>query len=290
MQTKKAKGGLLWWEIADLHVRQSFAKALQKENGYIKPPEPTDPLQVTEVVFLRRQGEDLKDFRRRIEVFRRRYSDFPTVDFPRIEIGADQYTISEDQKAMVDVVKTPPGIGTFLHVFTPKPVTTGGEPRFSLNILFSPDQQKTPEFKALKVGLAEAAKDEFGPDYADMFKSGALKSPIRNAKEKDWNGYHDAEEGTVFINAWSKTKPGIVDAQRNEILDPQDIFAGQLMRISCRPFAYDRNGNKGVSFALNNIQVLKKDMPRLDGKISAKAEFDVVDMGDDADDAEDFPF
>jgi hypothetical protein len=45
------------------------------------------------------------------------------------------------------------------------------------------------------------------------------------------------------------------------------------VRASLRAFAYDTNGNKGVSFGLNNIQKLGEGQ-RLDGRKAATDEFD----------------
>jgi hypothetical protein len=42
--------------------------------------------------------------------------------------------------------------------------------------------------------------------------------------------------------------------------------------VSCRAFGYDTNGNKGVSFALVNVQKLA-DGKRLSGNPSAEDEF-----------------
>jgi hypothetical protein len=87
-------------------------------------------------------------------------------------------------------------------------------------------------------------------------------------------GYND---GDMFVSAWTKQKPGLVNAQRSEILDPNDVWPGQLARATIKPFAYNVSGNKGVSFALNNVQIVKRDMPRLDGRKAAEEDFDEVE-------------
>ncbi|HKJ88554.1 MAG TPA: ssDNA-binding protein, partial [Gammaproteobacteria bacterium] len=60
------------------------------------------------------------------------------------------------------------------------------------------------------------------------------------------------------------------------------------VRASVRPFAYDTQGNRGVSFALNNIQLLR-DGERLDSRVAPEEDFDAVEPVDlsDLEEAED---
>ena len=116
----------------------------------------------------------------------------------------------------------------------------------------------------------ELDEEEFGDDV----NFDGLRLPFRDAGEKEYQGYND---GDMFVSAWTKQKPGLVNAQRSEILDPNDVWPGQLARATIKPFAYNVSGNKGVSFALNNVQIVKRDMPRLDGRKAAEEDFDEVE-------------
>ena len=49
-------------------------------------------------------------------------------------------------------------------------------------------------------------------------------------------------------------------------------------------FFYDKAGNKGVSFGLNHVQIIKADMPRIDGRISVDKAFGPVEDDDDLED------
>jgi hypothetical protein len=44
-------------------------------------------------------------------------------------------------------------------------------------------------------------------------------------------------------------------------------------RATVAPFAYNQAGNRGVSFALNNLQICRMDGERLDGRRAAKEDF-----------------
>ena len=94
--------------------------------------------------------------------------------------------------------------------------------------------------------------------------------------------------------SWSSTrgrkqKPGIVDARQQDVLLPEQVYAGQLVRAQITPFAWENSGKTGVSFGLNHIQIVKHDAPRIDGKLPPKQAFpDLPDemLGND----EDSPF
>ena len=45
-----------------------------------------------------------------------------------------------------------------------------------------------------------------------------------------------------------------------------------------RPFTYDTNGSKGVSFGLQNLQKLR-DGERIDGRMRPEDEFEAIESG-----------
>jgi hypothetical protein len=168
--------------------------------------------------------------------------------------------------ASVSIV-TPPGLLAFPTLFTAKPRFQGGDPCFQAILVFSAEAQKSAEYKALKEACIDAAKNEFGSAY----NPNVLKWPFRKGEEKP--NYAGFDPGTIFITAWTKTKPGIIDGSLNEVNDPNAVWAGQIARFSVSPFAYNQSGNKGVSLALRNVQLLRMDTARLDGRASAKNDF-----------------
>jgi hypothetical protein len=54
-----------------------------------------------------------------------------------------------------------------------------------------------------------------------------------------------------------------------------EFYAGCFARATIRAFAYDKNGNKGVSFALQNVQKLKNGEP-FGSKRKAEDDFEAV--------------
>ncbi len=169
----------------------------------------------------------------------------------------------------VKAIRSPVGILSFPALFEPRSPAPGADPRFQINLLFDKEAQQSEEYKALQNEIVKCAKEAFGDDV----DFGSIRLPLRNAGEKKYNGY---DEGSTFIAPWSKSKPGLVDGRLQELYDPNDVWAGQKARATIKPFPYNTSGNRGVSLALNNVQIVKKDMPRMDGRVAANEDFDLV--------------
>jgi Enterobacter phage Enc34, ssDNA-binding protein len=154
------------------------------------------------------------------------------------------------------------------------PRVAGQKPKYSAMLLFAPGADLSP----LKAAALEAGNEKWPGKAAQMFKEGSLRSPFRSGMPSKGH-----EEGSTFINVRSVQKPGAVLASAGADgkpvrVAPEDVkevfYPGCWVRASLAAFAYDTDGNKGVSFALNNIQKLA-DGDRLDNRVAAEDEFDV---------------
>ena len=182
-------------------------------------------------------------------------------------------------------IVTPYGLLSFPTLFAPKPRSEGGKPVYSMTLLFDEKAQKSPEFKAMKDAIAAVYKDKF-----PKVNPAQLYNPFRDGAEKA-DKYAGYEEGIVFIGAWSERKPPVIDARKQPILLPEQVFAGQLARAAINPFSFDVSGKRGASWGLNSVQIVKADMPRLDGVVSAEKAFpDLPSEYLDEDDDTDTPF
>lgn len=81
-----------------------------------------------------------------------------------------------------------------------------------------------------------------------------------------------AIQAAYFINANSAAAPGIVDADRNPILDRSEVYSGVYGRVSINFYAFNSNGNKGIACGLNNLQKIRDGEP-LGGKSRAEDDF-----------------
>jgi hypothetical protein len=168
---------------------------------------------------------------------------------------------------------SPEAILSFPQLVDPRPSDDGGPAKWSGAFVFTPEAQKTPEYKAMQARAIEVAQAAHpGKNVVEMFKmqSGGIRSPFR----RDWEskGY---PEGSVFINARTTQRPGVIDTQGNRIAIEdlrEKAYAGKIVKVSLNAFYYDRKGNKGVSFGLQNI-LLVRDGERLDNRAAPETEF-----------------
>ena len=103
-----------------------------------------------------------------------------------------------------------------------------------------------------------------------------LKLPLRDGDKKG----DDAYKGCWYINANSTTKPGVVDADRQPIIETSELYSGIIGRASITLYAFNTNGNKGIAAGLNNLQKLSDGTP-LGGH--SRAEDDFADLDDEDD-------
>ncbi|ASJ57524.1 hypothetical protein BP422_12130 [Brevibacillus formosus] len=120
-----------------------------------------------------------------------------------------------------------------------------------------------------------------------------LKKPLRDGDEERPDD--EAYAGHYFLNASSRTKPGIAkpngkDAQGKtkflEISDTTEVYSGCYVKVSLNFFPFDAKGNRGVAAGLNNI-VKMQDGESLGGRSSLNDDFadeEFEDIGDDEDD------
>lgn len=104
-----------------------------------------------------------------------------------------------------------------------------------------------------------------------------LKTPLRDGdlERPDDPAYANA----YFINANSATAPGIVDADRQPILERSEVYSGVYGRASINLYAFNSNGNKGIACGLNNLQKIRDGEP-LGGKSRAEDDFASEDEED----------
>jgi Protein of unknown function (DUF2815) len=136
-------------------------------------------------------------------------------------------------------------------------------PKYAAVLLFEPND---PTIPLMKAAMKEAATEFFGENKIPA----GLRNPIRNGDEKA--AEYPFYAGHLFVNTSTKNKPGVVDQRNKAITDADDIYSGCWVRAEINCFAYDRKGNKGVSFGLNNMQKLGDD-ERFGGRRPAEQVF-----------------
>ena len=158
---------------------------------------------------------------------------------------------------MSNKVLTPEFRSAFVAVFKAKGIKgdASAKEKFGVTMLFP----KGTDLSALKAAAHEAAVNKWGKDLPKK-----LKTPFKDQGERadDYAGF---EEGGIYITAQSDTRPGVVDAKVQDIIDENDFYSGCWARATVNAYAWEHpTGGKGVSFGLLNVQKLR-DGDRLGG-------------------------
>lgn len=183
-------------------------------------------------------------------------------------------------KTPTKVITGPKTVFSYLNVNEPKAPLGGGTPKYSVSLIIP----KSDTVTIAKINAAiEAAYTEgqsklkgnskFVPDLD------AIKTPLRDG-DKDRKG-DPVYANSYFLNANSVSKPGVVDADRQEIINTSELYSGIVGRASINFYAFNSNGNKGIACGLNNLQKLADGTP-LGGH--SRAEDDFADLEDEEED------
>lgn len=167
---------------------------------------------------------------------------------------------------------------SYANIWDPKAPLGGGTPKYSVSLIIPKDDTATIN----KINAAiQAAYEEGQSKLKGNGKSvpplSALKTPLRDGdiERPDDPAY----AGCYFVNANSASKPGVVDADRQPIIERSEVYSGVYGRASINFYAYNVNGSKGIACGLNNLQKIKDGEP-LGGKASAESDFATEDDDD----------
>ena len=169
----------------------------------------------------------------------------------------------------VNATKVITGVNTrwsYANVWDPKSIN-GGAPKYSVSLIIP--KSDTTTVNKIKAAI-QAAYDEGQSKLKGNGKSvpalSAIKTPLRDGDLERPDD--EAYKNSYFINANSSTAPGIVDADRQPILERSEVYA------------FNSNGNKGIACGLNNLQKIRNGEP-LGGKSRAEDDFATADDEDD---------
>ena len=167
---------------------------------------------------------------------------------------------------------------SYEHLLEPYAFNEDDEPRYSMVALIpKSDTATVNKIRAAQQAALEAGKHKFKGGrvpsvWNDTLRDGDTDDSIDLDKSPEYAGHY-------FMSVSSKTKPGVVDANLNPILDSEEVYSGMYCRISMNAFTYNVKGNQGVSFGLNHVQKLS-DGDFLGGRTRAEDDFDVVESDD----------
>lgn len=164
---------------------------------------------------------------------------------------------------------------SFTHVFNKYSPNGEGDGKYMTNVLIPKSEKKT--IKALEQAIEAAKKAGVVSKWGGK-EPKKLDMPLRDGDDKD----DDVYQGHFYINAKCNTHPGVVDKNKNPIVDEEEMYSGVWAFVSVTFYAYDVSGNRGVACGLNNLMKFKDD-DHLGGRVSADSDFADIDDVDDED-------
>ncbi len=166
---------------------------------------------------------------------------------------------------------------SYANVWEAKSIN-GGSPKFSVSLIIpKADTVTVNKVKAAIQAAYEEGESKLKGNGKVVPPLAAIKTPLRDG---DTERPGDAAyANSYFINANSATAPGIVDADRNPILERSEVYSGVYGRASINLYAFNSNGNRGIACGLNNLQKIRDGEP-LGGKSRAEDDFATADDED----------
>lgn len=178
----------------------------------------------------------------------------------------------------VKVITGPRTRWSYANVWDPKSIN-GGAPKYSVSLIIPKSDTKTVEKVRAAIQAAyEEGQSKLKGNGRSVPSLSVLKTPLRDGDTERPDD--EAYKNSYFLNANSGTAPGIVDADRNPILERSEVYSGVYGRASISFYAFNSNGNKGIACGLNNLQKIADGEP-LGGKARAEDDFDIEEDDDD---------
>jgi hypothetical protein len=175
------------------------------------------------------------------------------------------------------VITGPKTRWSYANVWDAKSIN-GGAPKYSVSLIIPKSDTKTVEkIRAAIQAAYEEGQSKLKGNGKSVPTLSLIKTPLRDGDTERPDD--EAYKNSYFINANSATAPGIVDADRNPILERSEVYSGVYGRASISLYAFNSNGNRGIACGLNNLQKISDGEP-LGGKSRAEDDFNTEDDDD----------
>lgn len=170
---------------------------------------------------------------------------------------------------------------SYARVWEPASIN-GGDEKYSVSLLIPKSDKVT--LNAIKRAIEAAKQAGLANKFGGKIPAN-LKLPLRDGDEdRDDEVY----AGCYFINANSKTKPGIVHKNGQPIIDSTEFYSGCYGHASITFYAFNSNGNRGIACGLNNLMKTRDGAP-LGGGARAEDDFaEILSQNEFEDDDDDF--
>ena len=163
--------------------------------------------------------------------------------------------------------------GSYVNLMQPRQNEMNGQKEYSLQVLVPKSDEVT--VNALKAAAKKAIADKWPQPPKGM------RNPLRDGDtetKQDGSPLGPEYAGHYFFNAKcaaDKHKPTVIDKAGVELFEHDAVKSGDYFRVSVNAYAYDRSGNRGVSFGLNNVQLVERGDSLGSVRATAHEEFNV---------------
>lgn len=143
---------------------------------------------------------------------------------------------------------------SYQHIWMPSRPENSDKDVYSVTAIFDSDT----DLKDL-LSLVKEVRDAKWKDG----KVAGFKSPFRRGVEDEFDLSKNPEyAGKIITTFRSYGRPvGVVGPDKQPIIDQTEFYSGCYAIASVTAYAYDRQGNKGVSFGLANLMKMKDGEP-----------------------------
>lgn len=183
---------------------------------------------------------------------------------------------------MAEKFITPVFRGSYVYLNEPHTPPAGKDedpkPYYGITIVLPKDESEAMAFvKKMNSAIKELITDKYGDPKAKKYK---WKNPMKDGDDE----VTDQWENSWILQAKTDRQPGVVDRQKQEVIDPTALYSGAWYRASISFYAWDHpTGGKGVSVSLSNVMKIRDD-EAFDGRTDAESDFADVEYEDDIED------
>ena len=156
---------------------------------------------------------------------------------------------------------------SYVNVWKPTAVEEGQEKKYNTSILIP--KKDTATIEKIEQAIETELEILKGKNNGKIPKK--WHNPLKDGDEEypEDENYH----GMMYLRAASKTQPGIVDENRDPILNQDEFYSGCWGRASLNFYVFNLDMNKGVGVGLNHVQKLEEGEHLGGGRSSAEDDF-----------------
>lgn len=159
---------------------------------------------------------------------------------------------------------------SYVNLFNPRTNDDGTAGKYGCTIIIPKSDTKT--LSKIKAAIA-AAKERY--TSLNPTKKAPANTTLHDGDGPTPNGdeYGPECKGAYVMSVSTKTRPVIVDRDKNPILDASEVYSGCYARVILNFYAYDTAGNRGISAGLNGVMKIADGEP-LAGAVVTDADWD----------------